>query len=443
MRSNRLFLTPPKGPLARMVWDRDRFKVVVSGRRLGKTGQALRWLVLKAAACPRKSWENWYIAPYYKDAREIAWKRLHEIIPEKMIKKSHESRLEITLKNGNSIALKGGDRPDSLVGRAVFSAVFDEYGGMKKEVWDFLRPGFSDTGGEAVFIGTPRGANHFRDMYMDALSGRLPDFKAYPIFRTVDSPFVPSEEVERARMQMDPRMFRQEYEGSFESWAGLIFDNFDLGGNVGNISFEKGLPVYVGMDFGWVDPTVALWMQYIPSVDIWHILDEFIRPFTPPDMVADMIKGKEVTFREGSFKAPMPLSEIDRILTGGEINIRRQEGGGRSMKNLLAARGIPKGIFRIHSPRVFDSIQNVRSRILTADGQRKLIVHPRCTTVIRDFQSWHYPEKGGEITGERPEDSPENHRFSHTMDAIRYVIEGITPVKKRGEWLGIMEKKRR
>lgn len=431
-------ISPPRGPLREMVFDNARFKVVVSGRRLGKTGQGLRWLVKRAIECPKRSWENWYIAPYLSSARDIAWLRLKELIPQELIEDISETRLSISIKGGGRIALKGADKPGSLVGRAVYSAVFDEYGAMKPETWEYMRPAFADTEGCAIFIGTPRGANHFRDLYLKAQSGELDDFKAYPIYKTISSPFVTEDEIAKARKQMDPRLFRQEFEGSFESWSGLVYDDFDMTIHASQkLAFNPALPVYIGMDFGWVDPAVALWMQYDDKARRWSVLCEFVRSYTTAETLCRIINGEAVEFPDMQFKAPCGLDAVRYIITGGEMNIRRQEAGGRSMKAILRSMGIPAHLFKVKSPRVFESIQAVRSQLRDADGNHHLAIDTTCKNTIADFASWHYPEVNGKVQGELPDDSPANHKHSHTMDALRYVVNYITPIVTKGIWHGL------
>ncbi|MFP4459729.1 MAG: terminase large subunit domain-containing protein [Candidatus Zixiibacteriota bacterium] len=431
-------ITPPRGPLKEIVFDDARFKVVVSGRRLGKTGQGLRWLLKRAIECPKPTWENWYIAPYYSSARDIAWLRLKELIPKELIEKISETRLNISIKGGGRIALKGADKPGSLVGRAVYSAVFDEYGAMKSETWEYLRPAFADTKGSAIFIGTPRGANHFRELYLKAKSGDIEGFQAYPVYKTIDSPFVTEDEVLSARKQMDPRLFRQEFEGSFETWSGLVYDNFDIHKNAAQrFRLREDLPIYIGMDFGWVDPAVALWLQYDNEKQIWYIISEFVRSYTSPETLFKVLSGEDVQLPEMEFKAPCRIDDVKYIITGNEMNIRRQEAGGRSMKAILRSLGIPSHMLKIKSPRIFESIQAVRAKISDADGKPHLFIDPSCKNTIADFMSWHYPEKNGQIQGELPDNSPSNHKHSHTMDALRYAINYISPLVSKGKWIGL------
>ena len=208
------------------VFSPTRFKVIVASRRIGKTFNALIWLVMQSLQSLDTLWKNWYIAPTYKEAKDIAWD-LMKYICRNFIKKVNESTLEITLINDNKIALKGADYPDSLRGRPINTAVCDEFGTMKSNVFDeILRPSVSDTSGSIMFIGTPKGANHFRDLFLRA--DVLEDFEAFGPYKAIDSPFIPDEEIQKAKLQLLPALFRQEYEASFESFEGQLFRQEDL-----------------------------------------------------------------------------------------------------------------------------------------------------------------------------------------------------------------------
>ena len=142
----------------------ERFRVVVAGRRFGKTFLSTAELLHRAL---RKDDQNvWYVAPTYKAAKEIAWDMLSNQIPPEYISKTNETSLTINFKNGSSISLKGAEKPDNLRGRSLDFVVLDEFADMRKEAWfEVIRPSLSDRKGGALFIGTPKGRNHFYDLY--------------------------------------------------------------------------------------------------------------------------------------------------------------------------------------------------------------------------------------------------------------------------------------
>lgn len=195
-----------------------RFKIVVAGRRFGKTVFALNELINEALS--HSGVRGWYVAPTYRQAKDIAWKLLFSYLPQEFIAKKNESELSIDLINGSEISLKGADNPDSLRGVGLHFVVLDEYAEMKPETWtEIIRPMLVDTKGKALFIGTPKGYNHFWELYNKEKDDS--DYKSFH-FATVDNLALEgiTEEVEKARTETDPIRFSQEYEANFESLVG-------------------------------------------------------------------------------------------------------------------------------------------------------------------------------------------------------------------------------
>lgn len=202
-----------------------RFKVVVAGRRFGKTIFAINELIRMALENPNSL--NWYIGPTYRQAKDIAWKMLFQNLPIELISSKNEVELSIELIQGATIALKGADNPEGLKGVGLNYAVLDEYGEMKEEVWDeAIRPMLIDSKGSAIFIGTPVGYNHFWKLYQKDKDDT--DYKSFH-FKTVDNLAIDgiAEEVEKARIEMDPIKFSQEIEANFEALVGR--PRFDSG----------------------------------------------------------------------------------------------------------------------------------------------------------------------------------------------------------------------
>jgi len=183
-----------------------RFKVVVAGRRFGKSYLAAVELLIEALRDEtpegRKLTEEnevYYIAPIKAQGKKIMVPKIKEIgkfVHEGgVIKDYHINDGVFTLINGRKISLLGADDPDALRGVGLSYVVLDEYADMKEEVWEeILRPALMDVRGRALFIGTPKGKNHFYRLYQDALLGDDPDWEAFT-FTSLDNPTLPPEEV--------------------------------------------------------------------------------------------------------------------------------------------------------------------------------------------------------------------------------------------------------
>lgn len=207
-------------PWQEEVWnDPTRFKVIAAGRRTGKTRLAAYRLAFTALT--NNNCEVVYMATTQGQARRLMWKLLHDVLGN-AIKSSNVNNLEIFLINGSIIYLMGSDRPDTARGLSLRDVVLDEYADMKEEVWEeIIRPCLSDYKAPALFIGTPKGRNHFYKLFVSAREG-LEDHKAWNL-TTYDNPFIPKEEIDHAKRTMSTFAFRQEYMASFEARGSDIF----------------------------------------------------------------------------------------------------------------------------------------------------------------------------------------------------------------------------
>ena len=198
----------------------ERFKVVAAGRRCGKSRLAAWMLIINALQS--KSGHVFYVAPTQGQARDIMWGVLMELA-HPIISGSHVNNMQIKLINGATISLKGADRPDTMRGVSLKFLVMDEYADMKPSVWEeVLRPALADQKGHALFIGTPKGRNHFYELYKySELSGDQ-TYKAWH-FTSYDNPLLDSEEIDTAKKSMSSYAFRQEFMASFEALGSEIF----------------------------------------------------------------------------------------------------------------------------------------------------------------------------------------------------------------------------
>jgi len=206
------------------VWeDHTRFKVIVAGRRCGKSNYAKFRLVVEALATP--NCEVFYIAPTMNQARKILWTELLEFAQPVLHPKHppHVNNLEVTLINGSVISLRGADRPDTIRGVKLKFVVLDEYADIKPDVWEtIVRPALADLKGHAVFIGTPKGRNHFYDIYKYAELGNDPDWTSWH-FTSLDNETLDPLEIEAAKKSMSSFAFRSEFLASFEAQGSEIF----------------------------------------------------------------------------------------------------------------------------------------------------------------------------------------------------------------------------
>ena len=203
--------------------DKTRFKVVVAGRRCGKTRMSAVMLIIRALECKHKDATTLYIAPTYGMAKTLMWDLLL-VMGEPIIAKSNVNDGEITLTNGSKIRIRGADNPDSLRGMKLHYVVCDEFKDVKPTTWQLiLRPALSDLQAGALIIGTPEpGESLFRDYFNLGESERDPEWKSWQL-TTMDNELIDPKEIEAAKRSMSTFAFKQEYMASFDSMGSDVF----------------------------------------------------------------------------------------------------------------------------------------------------------------------------------------------------------------------------
>jgi hypothetical protein len=395
-------LSAPQDTIAQ---DEHRFKVVIAGRRFGKTHLAIRQLCYEARI-PNK--EVWYVAPTYKQAKMIVWRKLKQRLQDlKWCQKINESELSITLKNSSTISLKGADNEDSLRGVGLDYLIMDEFADVNPEAFfEVLRPTLADKQGKAMFIGTPKGiANWSYELYQMEQSWPL-DWKSFQ-YTTIDGGNVKQAEIDAARRDLDERTFRQEFLATFETYAGRIYYAFDRKQNVQEGTLDsKDLDVlYVGMDFN-IDPMSAV--IAIRKGDVLCVIDE-VRMFSSNTQEAV----EEIRSR-------YPKSKI-WVFPDPAAHQRKTSAGGATDITILQNAGWVVKAPRAHTP-VRDRINAVNSRLCDSTGKRHLYMLPKVKYTIEGLERHTYKEG----TTQPDKDSG----YDHMMDALGYMIDYLFPIKR-------------
>ena len=200
-------------------WQREchkrmkRFTVLALHRRAGKTELALSQLINSAIKCDKEAGQYFYVAPFLRQAKAIAWKRLKQKVSPLVTHGAveiNEAELYIEFKsNGAVIRIYGGDNPDAMRGVRLDGVVMDEVAQIKPEVWqDIIQPALSDRLGYALFIGTPSGLNLFSELYFRA--ERFDDWYSAK-YTVYDTHSLNEEEVARLKRDMAETSFAREY----------------------------------------------------------------------------------------------------------------------------------------------------------------------------------------------------------------------------------------
>lgn len=261
-------LRPHFRPFHQRRW---RWYMLVAHRRAGKTVAAVNDLIEKALYNTREAPRYGYVAPLLKQAKQIAWEYLKKFSAP-YNPKINESELYVELQalpNWPRITIYGADNPDAFRGLYFDGVVLDEFGNMRLSIFkEILLPALMDRRGWIVFMGTPNGPNHFRDMWYD-VDSKPDDWGKLFLPVSVTKQFSEQELAEMKRI-MDPEEYAQEMECSFEaSVRGAVYarqmEICVKEGRIGHFPFQRGLPVHSVWDLGWSDDTTIGLFQERPD----------------------------------------------------------------------------------------------------------------------------------------------------------------------------------
>jgi hypothetical protein len=421
-------LKPSQGKVFRCT---ERFRVLVAGRRFGKTYLAL---VELCRAAWGKGSVAWYVTATYKQARLIAWKPLKEMTRPYWAGKPNETDLRIELTCGGTICLRGADNYDSLRGGGLDFLVLDEYAAIAPAAWsEVLRPALADKQGRALFIGTPQGHNHFHELVERAST--LPDWKTFQ-YTTAQGGNVTLQELESAAQELDERTYRQEFEASFEDLGvGRAYYAFDRAQNVRELRFDGGVSLSWTLDFN-MNPLCSVLAQV--SDGMVYVLEEMILPNSNT-----LAACEELLSRTQKWASGMPLAiDVYGDATGEQHRTSAsrtdwqivKEFFGRYQDRFHASFHVPGA-----NPPVKDRINCVNAKLRNHAGENRLLVDSRCKHLIKDFEqvSWKSDPYGKSLADL---DKSDGER-THVSDAVGYLIAREFPMREMGERSDLLYRK--
>lgn len=245
-----------------------RFSSLVCHRRAGKTVACVNDLVARGLYSTKKNPRYAYIAPFYRQAKDVAWIYLKEAT-QGFASKVREADLRVELPNGAWITLYGADNPDALRGLYFDGVILDEFGDCRPSLWaEVVLPTLMDRRGWAVFIGTPKGKNHF--YHIDRLARKEPETWFHLELKASASGLLDPEDLGVMRSQMTVDQYEQEMECSFEAAVGgtyyaTLLNELEAEGHIGTYPVQHGLPVYAACDLGYTDSTAFWFWQRRPD----------------------------------------------------------------------------------------------------------------------------------------------------------------------------------
>lgn len=380
-----------------------RFAVGVAHRRAGKTVASINKLIRGALTCPRPDPRFAYLAPFFNQAKDVAWEYLkHYSAPIPGVG-FNESELRVDYPNGGRVRLYGADNADRLRGIYLDGVVLDEYAQMHPRAWaEIIRPALADRQGWALFIGTPMGRNAFSEVYEAAKTD--PEWMTFCL-RASETGLIPAPELEAARKAMSEDQYAQEFECSFDAaiagaYYGKIIASLEVQKRLVSIPWEMRIPVHTAWDLGIGDSTAIWFCQQVGRET--RLIDYYEASGVGLDHYAKVLREK-------------PYVYGDHILPhDAEV---RELGTGRSRVETLRSLGINPRVIPAQS--VDDGINAVRTLLPTCWFDA--VNCARGLEALRQYRR-EFDDKLKVFKAR-----PLHDWTSHAADAFRYLALGLRP----------------
>ncbi len=368
-----------------------RFRVLCCGRRWGKTTEAVEEIKGEAFAKPSKIA---YIAPTYQQARDIAWETLKKELAA-IITNVNESRLELKVKtilNKESlIVLRGWESVETLRGQSFDFVVIDEIA-MMRNFWvnwnEVLRPTLTDRKGKALFISTPKGFNHFYDLYN--FQDKDKDYKSFH-FTSYDNPHIPKEEIDKAGKELPEDQFFQEYMADFRKMQGLVYKDFNRKNHVYTDTEFNTADRLGSIDWGYTNPTAVYSIIKDTDAHYW-ITSEY---YKTGKTTSEIIEYAASLRCNKYYPDPAEPDRLEEMRRAG-LNVRE------------VSKDIEAGISAVQE-------------LLKAN---RLHIHSSCVNLINEFETYRYPDKKPDMN----EKETPIKEHDHGLDSIRYALYMQAPV---------------
>jgi len=396
--------------------EKDRFVVAVAHRRMGKTVAALNELIRSAMNNEQQNPRYAYIAPTYSQAKRVAWDYL-TYFARPLDAKANIAELRVDFFD-RRIQLYGSDNPDSLRGQYFDGVVLDEIGDQNPKIWnEIIRPALADRKGWCLFIGTPKGNNHFKELFDRA--GQEEGWSALQ-FKASETKLLDKKELWAARKEMGDDKYNQEFECSFNaavegSYYGKLLNDLEEKGRMCPIDRDDLCRTYVAWDLGMGDST-AMWVAQVTGQEI-RIMDYVENHGQGLDWYVGWLKDNK-------------WHQAEQLLPH-DVEVR-ELGTGKSRLEVLREAGLDVRVLPRLS--VEDGIQAVRRMI------------PKCwfnmpqvkqgLDCLRNYRR-EYDEKRNVFY-----DKPMHDWASHGSDAFRYLALGMEqestwsqPITVKTSWI--------
>lgn len=397
--------------------DGKRFAVVVAHRRFGKTVAALNHLIREAVLNEKETPRYAYIAPTYGQAKRVAWDYLVKYTtPLGGTNNISELRVDFW---GRRIQLYGSDNPDSLRGQFFDGVIIDEVGDQNPKIWtDIVRPALTDRKGWCLFIGTPKGHNHFKE-----LRDRAEKEEGWGLleFKASETGVVDETELKAAKNEMGEDKYRQEFECSFDaavegSYYGQMLNELEEKKHMQEIPREELSRTFTAWDLGMGDST-SIWVAQLVGTEV-RLIDYYENHGVGLDHYVKWIKDNDYTKAEHI----LPHDVRVRELGTGKSRLEMLEESGLEIK-IAPRMGLDDGIQAVRRllPRCWFNVPQVQNGLNCLRNYRRDYDEKRKIFFERPLHDWS----------------------SHGSDSFRYLALGLDeghstwskPINQPPKWI--------
>ena len=389
------------------------------GRRSGKSWMAaheiIPWLLTPKT-------RGWILAPNYslgqKIAREVKRIVLTELkLPVETKKEVNGDLYFLRLAGLNSeLSVKSADSPESLIGEGIDYLVVDEMAIIPQQTYEmYVRPTLADRQGWALFCSTPRGFNYFEYLFKLGTDPKYPDYESWQV-PSWESPFF-KDDIEELKRTLTKETFLQEIGAEFTSFAGKVYP-FQRSIHIKkNLKYNKDLPVYVGIDFGYRASYCVVLQTRLRDkglADIFQI-DEIALKDTKTEDFAKLVKALpyNVTayFGDPAGVGVSMHTGISDFYVFQKLGMRIQHRRDKATRDVI------------------NGVGHVRRWFEDANGDAHFFIAPRCKASIESYENYRYPKHREEqALREMP---LKDGRFDHGCDALRFAICNLFSITSR------------
>lgn len=346
----------------------------------------------------------WIVAPTFQQGKDVHWYQgFKREIPSKYIVKWNDSELSVDIKTENGgisrIQIKSAEQPDRLKGVKLRGLIVDEIASMRNWDWiwqEALRPTLTDFKAPAIFISTPKGYNHFYDLY----NTKSKNYKSFR-FTSYDNPHIAKEEIDEAKETSTEDYFAQEYLAEFKKYTGLVYKDFtrDLIKEIDDFSAVYWLR---GCDRGFTNPTAVAYIM-VDKDDNWYMVDEIYKTKMTNNELSQLLVNMNEKYQIKDFE----LSTMDSAQAGDIAELQQ-----------LGHDFIPcsKESGEVNKSYIAWKIQKFSERLKSG----RFFIHPRCVNTIREFEYYRYPEQKDNLNSKEEPEKVNDHEMDALADLNSY-----------------------